>query len=56
MRWLHRLLNDCHQQLTHLLQIHLTTQDCIESGKSVCRIILAPEEAAINTCLDALTQ
>ena len=56
MRWLHRLLNDCDELLTQLAQVHFIAQRYAKSFERTRRIILAPEEAAVDECLDAPPQ
>src|SRR5437868_10557473 len=53
---LHRLLHDCDELLTQLAQVHFIAQRYVKSFERTRRIILAPKEAAIYACLDALAQ
>jgi hypothetical protein len=56
MRWLHRLLHHHSQFLPQLLQVHLMAQGSTKSGKRPDRVILTPEEAAINNALNTMAQ
>ena len=54
MRWLHRFLDDRHQLLTQLGEIHLIAEGGAESGEGLGSIILVAIEAVVDDVLDAL--
>src|SRR6266702_3695573 len=56
MRWLHRLLHNCHKILAYLAQLHLGAQSRAKSSKGMCSIVLATIETPINDILKAATQ
>jgi hypothetical protein len=52
MRWLHRLLDHCHQLLAQLIQVQFLAQGGAEGCDGLSRVIFAAIETTVNQPLD----